>query len=177
MFEAMTTIPYKLDGYNKEAMNILTAAIVKHINVDQSYIYQSYVVPAGTTPESLAEKMYGDSRKYWVILLVNAIVNPFLEWVMDAHTLEEYTKAVYSDIDTVLYFTNLQTGRRYDDVASETFFSLLEAGDPLPHDVHPVGPLEHEAALNAKRAEIVLINPRYVHFFVDTFNRSIQGTE
>lgn len=177
MFDKFGTTPYTVDGYSKEAMNILTAAIIKHINVDQAFVYQRYIVPAGTTPESLADELYSDASKYWTILLVNAIVNPFLDWPMDAQTLEEYVKVKYADPDSVLYFTNLQTGKMYDDVAAEGFFALLEDGDPLPQNVHPVGPLEHEAIENSRKSEIVVIAPRYINIFVDTFNKSIQGIE
>jgi len=177
MFDKFSTTPYSLDGYSKEAMNILTAAIVKHVNVDQAFVYQRYIVPAGTSPESLAYELYSDADKYWTILLVNGIVNPFLDWPMDAHTLEEYVKVKYTDPESVLYFTNLQTGKQYDDVASEAFYALLENGDPLPQNVHPVSPLEHEANENSRKSEIMVIAPRYINIFVDTFNKSIQGIE
>lgn len=177
MFKKFGTLPYSLDGYSKEAVNILTAAVVKHINVDLSYVYQRYVVPTGTSPENLAEKLYDDPNKYWTILLVNSIVNPFLEWPMDSITLEDYTRNKYGSVDKVLYFTTLPDERIIDDYDSIAFFEMLDNGDPLPQNVRPVGALEYEASLNAKRSEIVVVSPKYISIFVDAFEKTIQGIE
>lgn len=175
MFKKFGTINYTLDGYSKDAMNILTAAIVKHLNVDQSYVYQAYIIPDGATPESIAHELYGDAEKYWTILLINGIVNPFLDWPMDQSTLEKWIVSQYTDPYKILYFTNTQTGKRCDDVKDAELRAILAGGGSIPAHIHPVTAMEHETNRNNLKSQITVIANQYINIFVDTFNRSIEG--
>ena len=174
-FKKFSTIPYALDGYSKDAMSIITAAVLKHINVDQSYVYQKYIIPSGASPESLAYQLYGDAEKYWTILYVNAIVDPFTEWPMAPEILEEWVEKKYGDINKVLHFVDVVSGEYFDDVEQSVLFSYLEEGSPIPHNAHPVTALDYESNLNRQRGEIVVISPKYINTFVDMFNKSIEG--
>lgn len=175
-FRKFGSIEYKLDGYSKEAMNIITAAVLKRLNVDKTYVYQKYVVPAGASPESLANDLYRDSSKYWVILLVNSIVNPFLDWPMSADVLEEIVEAKYGSVNKILYFNNLETGFQLDDVEDAEMRVFIET-NPIPVHIHPVTAMEHESTLNIQRGEIIVVAPRYINNFVDAFEKSIEGKE
>lgn len=174
-FRKFKTIPYAVDGYSKEAMNIITAAVVKHFNVDKAYVYQSYVVQAGATPESLAFELYGDAGKYWTILLVNGIVNPFTDWPMDADVLEEWVAAKYGNVDKVIDFQDVQTGDLLDDVAKADMYEWIEAGNPVPNNIRPITALAYEMERNQEKGNISVIAPRYINTFVDMFNKAIEG--
>ena len=158
-------------------MNILTAAIVKHMNVDKSYVYQRYIIPDGASPESVANALYGDPEKYWTILLINGIVDPFTGWPMDQTVLENWVAAKHGSPNAILYFTNVETGRQYDSVMEAEFREMIANDEPLPMLVHPVTALEHEGNLNQEKSEIVVITRRYINQFVDMFNKSIEGKE
>ncbi|WEM34222.1 tail tube associated baseplate protein [Xanthomonas phage X1] len=173
-FKKFPVLSYTLDGYNKDAMNIVTAAVLKRINVDKSYVYQSYDVPNGATAESLAYDLYKDPTLCWVFFLVNGMVNPLLDWPMDDSVLEEFVVAKYGSLYSVVYFTDLD-GYRLDDVAEAAVRAYVDAGNPMPANVHPVTALEAESELNRKRGKIVIVAPRYINQFVDLFNKSIEG--
>ena len=174
-FKKFGTIPYSLEGYSKEAMNIIAASVVKHFNVDKAYVYQRYIVPSGATPESLAYEIYGDADKYWTILFINGIVDPFTEWPMDPVVLEKWTEAKYGDVNKVIDFVNVTNSEFYDDVQRDLFFNYIEEGTLLPFNVHPVTALEHEMTKNQERGQIIVISPRFINSFIDMFNKSIEG--
>lgn len=174
-FKKFPTISYSLDGYSKDAMNIVTAAVLKRINVDKSYVYQTYDVPNGSSPESLAYELYKDPTLCWVFFLVNGMINPMLDWPMADEVLEEYVAVVYGSLYDIVYFTNVQTGYRLDDVAEQEVREFIEEGNPVPADIHPVTALEYESEVNRKRGNITIIAPRYINQFVDLFNKSIEG--
>lgn len=174
-FKKFGVIEYKLDGYSKEAMNIVTAAILKRLNADKSFVFQSYVVPAGATPESLAEELYSDAEKYWTILLVNGIVNPFTDWPVSSEVLEKIVEKKYGSTNQILYFKDLNTGFFLDDVADAQMRELIENNQPIPHNIHPVSALEYETTLNLEKSKIIVVAPRYINRFVDVFNKSIEG--
>lgn len=173
-FAKFPTITYSLDGYSKAAMNILTAAIVKRLRVDMSYVHKRYTVSAGTTPESLAQELYQNAELYWTILLVNAIVDPFNDWIMDPDVLEQTVRAKYGSPNKVIYFRDA-AGRQFDDVDSAMYQAMVDAGERLPQNVFAVTALMEEAERNQARAQIVVVDPKYINQFVDMFNKAIQG--
>lgn len=174
-FKKFGTIEYKLDGFSKDAMNIITAAILKKLNVDKTYVYQNYVVPAGASPESLANELYQDAQKYWTILLVNGVVNPFLDWPVSDSVIEEITVKKYGSVNKVLFFRDLETGFLLDDIDDAEMREYIEEGNPIPYNITPITALAYEADLNRKRGEIIVIAPRYINQFVDLFNKTIEG--
>lgn len=174
-FKKFDSIEYKLDGYSKEAMNIITAAILKRLNVDKTFVYQKYTVPAGATPESLANELYRDPKLYWTILIVNSIINPFLDWPVPDHVLEEIVVKKYGSVGHIVHFKDMTTGFILDDVDDANIRQLIENGHSIPHNIHPVTSLEYETDLNRMRAQIVVVAPKYINRFVDLFNKSIEG--
>jgi hypothetical protein len=174
-FKKFPVIQYSLDGYSKDAMNIVTAAILKRVNVDKSYVYQQYDIPNGATPESLANELYKDPNLGWTFFLVNAMVNPLLDWPMEDSVLEEYTVAKHGSLNKIVHFIDLNTGFRLDDYAESQMQIIISNGDAIPVNISPVQALAFEADLNRKRGRITIIAPRYINSFVDLFHKSIEG--
>ncbi|QFR57944.1 baseplate wedge protein [Stenotrophomonas phage Moby] len=176
-FNKFGTVNYSLDGYNKDAMNIITAAIVKRLRVDESYVHMRYTISDGEIPEGVANELYKDPQLYWTILLVNAIVNPFLEWPVSTDVLEDIVKAKYGNVNKIIAWQNNTTGLYYDDVDSAKWQAMVDNGQQLPMAVHPVTALAWENDLNTKRAQIVVVDPKYINLFVDMFNKVVEGTQ
>jgi hypothetical protein len=61
-----------------------------------SVVYYDYIIPEGETPEILADKFYDSSERHWIILMVNNIINPLLDWPMSYTTLNKYIDSKYS---------------------------------------------------------------------------------
>lgn len=173
-FKKFGSINYQLDGYSKDAMNILTAVVLRSLNVDKSYVYQQYIIPAGAGPEVVANTLYKNPDHYWTVLLVNGMVDPFVDWPMSDDTLEEWVTARYDDPFKVIYFTNVTTGANYDDVDSKVFFDKLENDEALPYDAHPVTALEDAQVANNKKREITVVGPGYIDTFVELFERALE---
>lgn len=176
-FSKFGTVNYTLDGYNKDAMNIISAAIVKRLRVDESYVHMRYTISDGEIPESVANELYGDPQLYWTILLVNGIVNPFTQWPVSTDVLEEVVEAKYGDINKIVAWKNNSTGLYYDDVDSAKWQAMVDDGEQLPMDVHPITALALENDLNTARAQIVVVDPKYVNLFVDMFNKVLEGNQ
>lgn len=171
-FKNFGTLDYK----EQTARNILTAVLPSRFNVDRSYVYQNYRVADGETPESIAEKFYKDSELYWVLLVINAIVNPFLDWPMDSKQLEEFVLLKYDQqVNGIHHYFDNRIGRISDDVDSAAWAAMPPAD--LPYYIIPKTNLSWERELNDIRREIVVVNPRYVQQFVEVYNRAIEGRQ
>lgn len=63
---------------------------------DNSVVYYDYIIPEGETPEILADKFYNSPERHWIILMLNNIVNPLMDWPMSYYALNKYINSKYS---------------------------------------------------------------------------------
>ena len=63
---------------------------------DNSVVYYDYIVPEGETPEILADKVYGSTERHWIILMLNNIINPLVDWPMNSYSLNKFIEKKYS---------------------------------------------------------------------------------
>lgn len=175
-FKKFKSIPYALDGYSKDAMNLLTGVIVKRLRIDHTFVYQRYVVPEGTTPEALANELYDNPDLGWVLLLVNGCVNPFTDWAMDSFVLRELIDA-RGGADRIIAFRDLTNGYLVDDVDMELFMGLWESGQPLPANISPVTAYDEANDRNRLNGEIVVVSPKLINQFVDMFQKVVEGKD
>jgi hypothetical protein len=87
--------------FSEKESNVIATKITSRFSFDEklkenSIAYYEYIVKDGETPEMLAHRFYGSSEKHWIILLMNDIVNPLFDWVLDERTFNEYVKNKYS---------------------------------------------------------------------------------
>lgn len=62
--------------------------------------YYKYVIRDYDTPETLADKAYGDPELHWVILYANDIVDPQYDWPLNYRDFQNHIKDKYGSIET-----------------------------------------------------------------------------
>lgn len=105
-------------------------------------------------PEDIAYRVYGTQELYWLILMVNNIIDPFTEWVMSDTELLTYIKDKYG-VQNVYAIHHYET----------TEFSPLGQGvwvnSTEPFSV-AVSNFSYESELNEQKRKIKLLDPRFV---------------
>ncbi|ASD50578.1 baseplate wedge subunit [Acidovorax phage ACP17] len=157
------------------AQNILTAVLPSRLNVDRVFVYQNYRVSDGETPESVADKLYKDAKLYWVLLVVNDIVDPFVGWPMSDAELEEFVVKKWGALHAVHHFFDNRIGRICDDVDDAAYRAVPPAS--LPFYIVPVTCQQWERTQNDERRDVIAINPRYINQFVEAYNNALEGKE
>lgn len=98
-FSYFQRIPYSLDDTpNKNIQfvtNILQRSKFLREITDNTAAYYPYQLKEGDTPEVIADKLYGDSNRHWLVLLFNQILNPFYEFPMTDGLLDSYIQSKY----------------------------------------------------------------------------------
>ena len=69
----------------------------------------NYDVGEGEKPEDIAYKIYGDTDYFWVVTLVNNIVNRFYDWPLPEFVFQQYLKDKYSNPDGIHHYEVTQT--------------------------------------------------------------------
>ena len=79
----------------KGAVNIIAKVNFLSEVANNTSIFYDYTVKDGERPEDIAEKMYKDSKKHWIILLSNNITDPQYDWALSSRALEDYINKKY----------------------------------------------------------------------------------
>ena len=100
----------KIEYGGKLATNLLNAVLPSRLKIDSSYVYKRYMILDGETPESIAEEHYNDANLHWTLYVVNAMVNPYMEWPMNSNVFDQfitvkYTGEIYMASITTLMLT------------------------------------------------------------------------
>ncbi len=111
-FNFFPKTPYYIDK-EKRSIDLLTNLTTKFkFNEDfkeNTVIYYDYDIVDGETPEIIADKIYDSPERHWIILLLNDIVNPFLDWPMQYNSLVKFIDEKYtSNADTANNETGLE---------------------------------------------------------------------
>ena len=93
-------------------------------------LFYEYSVVDGETPEVLAHKIYGSSERHWIILAMNDIYNPQMDWPIENRALNDiieykYTGSPYANT------ANGQTGLEWAQTNNHSFYKLETQTDNL----------------------------------------------
>lgn len=79
----------------QQLTNLLTrSAFLKEI-VENTGIFYEYDVKEGETPEIIADKLYGDVERFWIVLLFNSIKNPYYDFPLTSSELDSLFQSKY----------------------------------------------------------------------------------
>ncbi len=86
-------------------------------------LFYEYSVIDGETPEVLAYKVYGSSERHWIILAMNDIFNPQMDWPVENRSLHDiieykYTGSPYANT------ANGQTGLEWAQTNNHSYYKL-----------------------------------------------------
>ena len=98
-FNYFNQVFYDISGDNKTydtITNLTTKFSFSSSIKDNSVLFYQYSVIDGETPEVLAHKLYGSSERHWILLTVNNITDPRLEWPIEQRSLMDLIDKNYA---------------------------------------------------------------------------------
>lgn len=181
-FEALPKISYKIGDHQRTVVNILTT-IRKRADADDSGVFMDYRIDDGDTPEIVADKVYGHTKWWWVVLIVAGIVRPE-QWPVsenDLHALlsrshgENYT-AIWNLVDDIGDPTPQRVRMTFTDENGNTV-NWHEHGEGLGAErygvIHSRGKrqylIDQAIAANDALREIKVLRPDHLNAFVEDF--------
>ena len=105
------TLTIDYSGNAVVVKNILTKAVLPVSVLYNPLVFYRYDVQDHDTPESIANKYYGDSYRFWLVLLPNQIIDPQWDWPMSQSLFSDYLNDKYSTVaaannQSVIEYTN-----------------------------------------------------------------------
>ena len=170
------------------------------INADvfsYAVFFKKYILKDGETPDSLANKAYGNPFYDWVILITNSVVNRHFDWPLSNYELTKYAESQYDDpYGEIAYYETyeikagyripneygtmvdaivLEGGLKVDSTFFNKNFEYFNGSGytTVPGNTvcRPVTVLEDLTKKNEQKREIFLLKPEYFRQFVDDFKK------
>lgn len=169
-----TNITFEETG-TKIATNLFKRVKIRNFTtVVKSSMYYEYVVKDGERPEDLAQRYYGDTRYYWIILYANDIINVYGQWPRSQKDLEAYLIQRYGSVEAVSDETDINAIHHYEDgqgnwISSSTYW--YDDGDVSENRNSTVVTIyDHEVALNDAKRNINVIKKEYLQQIIGEMN-------
>ena len=177
-------IQYDNKGIGRVFTNLMARASVIPELLKNPAIYYKYDIQEGDTPEIIAHKYYGDSYRYWIVLLANEILDPQWEWPISGQVFQNYITTKYTDFNaystihhyektlTQFDFGTNTTTTNTVEIDEDTYISLeettktfsLPTGDvSITVSKSAVNYYDYEEKLNESKRNINILNSNYVN--------------
>ena len=163
----------KQDGTSKVVTDIFRRIKVREKIKDNISLLDKYDVGEGETPETVAFKIYGDSNYFWIICLMNNVVNRFYDWPLDEFVFQQYVADKYSNPDGIHHYeitqsSGNQTGDGPDDYSHKIEVNSDTAG------AQSVSNIEYERRLQDQKRQIKILPKSYISVFENEFDNLIR---
>ena len=164
-FKNMPNIVYPLgDVEDQVVIKDIFRRVASRNKLINNFELEKYTIQDGDTPENIAYRYYGNTQYFWVILLVNDIIDPREDWPKTGVELSDYTALKYGA-------TELNDIHHYDDADG-----LHVDYDPVKYangEQTAVTNLAYESEINDRKKNIVLLRDSRLMSFVESYNRLI----
>ena len=164
-FKNFPLIPYDSlgDGEVKIVTNLLRRVAVRQKIKTNTLLYDTYDVKQGETPESIADKLYGDPELHWIVLMVNNVTDRYHDWPMSTPQFLAFVRDKYSDPNATHHY----------EIAQSSGDETIKINIGTDNTDHPTATqitnLEYEESEQDKKRKIRLLDPRYVGRFTSEF--------
>ena len=171
-FKNFPTIPYDAvgSGQTKDVKNILRRVSVRSKVKANVLFYDTYDVKEGESPESIADKLYGDPELHWIVLLVNDITDVYHQWPMRYSQFLQFVNDKYSDPNGVHHYEIAQSSGDTTKTIEVYNNSALYTGDTdFYSNATTITNIEYEEDRQDELRKIRLLDPNYVDQFVEEY--------
>jgi hypothetical protein len=163
MFKNFPQFGYALDSRLIVATDIFRRVALSDIAINE-LLLTKYTIEAGQKPEDVADILYDDPKLYWVVLLVNNIIDPYNEWYFTPEQIRSLVEDKYG-------VGNSGNTHHYIVADNPLVCVQYDAQKLASGEIKEISHLEHEQLENDARQNISVINPRYIQDFLTEFNR------
>ena len=139
---------------------------------DNISLYDKYDVGEGESPETVAFKIYGDTNYFWVVCLMNNIVNRFYDWPLDEYVFQQYVKDKYDNAEAVHHYEITQLSGKQTGEGPADYSHKIECNSTEP-GAESVSNIEYERRLQDQKRQIHILSPSYLKVFENEFNKLV----
>lgn len=162
--------------------------VIRRDVFDTDTLFYTYTVKNGERPDQISYTEYGDEQYYWIVLQTNGITDYYSQWPLSDEELEQYAAKKYGG--------TAGAGETHHYATVETYNSdgikVLDGGLVVPQDFIfyyydtdtvqlsslpiEVSNLQYEKDLNEDKAEILLLDRKYLYDYTREWKNYLKST-
>jgi len=171
-FNYFPSIDYSCaDGCTKSVIDVMRRVKFTNINTTiKGSVFYRYTIQDGEKPEHIAERYYGDTQYYWIILFANDIINPYAQWPRSNREFERFIVSKYGSVEVASNTTNDDSIHHYEDadgnwVTKENWDGTLSLRFTN---------YDYEYQLNENKREINIVRSEYLRQIIGEMNKILK---
>tara|TARA_B100000902_G_C27307673_1_gene916470 strand:+ start:1205 stop:1744 length:540 start_codon:yes stop_codon:yes gene_type:complete len=174
-FQQFPKIQYdmKSDGNVKLATDIFRRVKVRSKVKDNLALLDKYDVESGEKPEDVAFKVYGSTDYWYVVCLMNNIVDRNHDWPKSFQAFETYVNDKYAEPGGIHHYEKAQSSGRTTSNAPGDLSYVIEV-DSSDVDGQSVSNYEYEQRLEDEKRQIQVLSPNYLNIFEDEMKKLLR---
>ena len=173
-FEQFPKIPYDISGTNdlKLTPDIFRRVKARSKILNNVVLLDDYDVQECDSPEAVAFKAYGDAKYFFVVCLVNNIVNRFYDWPLDEYNFQQFVADKYENPNAAHHYEKTQSSGKQSGSGPSDYDHKIEVNSTEP-GAEMVSNIDFERREQDKKRTIKMLEPQYLNAFVTEFKKMI----
>ena len=151
------------DGQETIVTNLLKRVALRSKVASETMLFDTYDVREGDSPESIADKLYGDPEYHWVILMLNNITDRYHDWPLSTPQFLEYVNEKYDN----------PSGIHHYEISQSSGDTTIKIDIGTDNTDYPTASIitnaEYEEELQNNKRKIRLLDPAYLDRFVSEY--------
>ena len=175
-FNAFPRMRYNLSGVGDNVTtvtNIFRRVKVRNKIKGNVSLLDKYDVHEGEKPEDVAYKAYGSTDYFWVVTLLNNIINRYYDWPLDEYVFQQYVKDKYDNAAGIHHYERTQDSGKQSGEGPSDYSHLLECNS-TDAGAQSVSNIEYERRLQDQKRQIRILAPGYLGVFEQEFDNLVR---
>lgn len=157
-FKSFPRIDYTFGDDSIQVLDFIHRWKIRDSVKANSSAWSKWVVRDEDTLLSMAETLYGSQHHYWVILMMNDILDPLFGWPLNERDLKSYVKSIYgADKTHDIHHWEAEEDDNLYSVEPGTIVSF-----DYPYNKISINNFDFEASVNEAKRPIKLLKPEYM---------------
>jgi len=173
-FEQFPKIAYDVLGTDdfKLTPDIFRRVKTRSKILNNVVLLDDYDIQEGDSPETVAFKAYGDAKYFFVVCLVNNIVNRYYDWPLDEYNFQQFVKDKSDNAESIHHYEKIQSSGKLKGDGPSDYSHMVEVNS-TELGAGAVSNIEYERRLQDKKRTIKMLEPQYLNAFVTEFKKMI----
>lgn len=152
---------YDLNGDGRaetEVMNFLHRWAFRKSVKENISAYSEWIIRDQDSLFSIAEALYNSQHYYWIIMMMNDIIDPRFDWPLNETDFVKYIKAKYGE-------ENIYNHHHYEADTDENIFSVPDGtwvSFDYSYNKISINNFDYEALINEQKRYIKLLKPEFL---------------
>lgn len=189
-FKNFSAIYYTLNNETRLLVDITKRVVLQSEVISNTDAYVEYQVKDTDTLQSISNAIYEQTYPFWIIMLVNRMLNPYIALPFNETNLLKYVSNKYGEdniynihhyedengniVDYPLILENNNYYRIINNVKVKINEKLIY-NNQLHQKNIPVTNYEYENRINENKRNIKLLKPEFLDTIIEQFNSAVGG--